>query len=83
MLGHRGCRLGIIKPGLYKMQARAIIEGLRAASPDTPAAWAVIAETLETHDELEAGLDADKLPGAAARTAGALSSSQRILLALK
>jgi pyruvate,orthophosphate dikinase len=26
MLGTRGCRLGIIKPGLYKMQARAIIE---------------------------------------------------------
>jgi pyruvate,orthophosphate dikinase len=26
MLGTRGCRLGILKPGLYKMQARAIIE---------------------------------------------------------
>jgi len=26
MLGTRGCRLGIIKPGLYRMQARAIIE---------------------------------------------------------
>jgi pyruvate,orthophosphate dikinase len=26
MLGTRGCRLGIIKPGLYKMQAKAIIE---------------------------------------------------------
>ncbi|WP_329117759.1 SEC-C metal-binding domain-containing protein [Streptomyces sp. NBC_01465] len=38
----------------HEPEARAIIEGLRAASPDTPAAWAVIAETLETHDELEA-----------------------------
>jgi pyruvate,orthophosphate dikinase len=26
MLGTRGCRLGIIKPGLYRMQAKAIIE---------------------------------------------------------
>jgi pyruvate,orthophosphate dikinase len=26
MLGTRGCRLGIIKPGLYRMQVRAIIE---------------------------------------------------------
>src|SRR5215203_4921447 len=26
MLGTRGCRLGIVKPGLYKMQAKAIIE---------------------------------------------------------
>ncbi|MFZ4516325.1 MAG: putative PEP-binding protein, partial [Acidimicrobiia bacterium] len=26
MLGTRGCRLGIIKPGLYRMQARAIFE---------------------------------------------------------
>jgi pyruvate,orthophosphate dikinase len=26
MLGTRGCRLGILKPGLYRMQARAIIE---------------------------------------------------------
>ncbi|MET0920561.1 MAG: pyruvate, phosphate dikinase [Acidimicrobiia bacterium] len=26
MLGTRGCRLGIIKPGLYKMQAKAILE---------------------------------------------------------
>src|SRR5206468_10765298 len=25
MLGTRGCRLGIIKPGLYKMQVRALI----------------------------------------------------------
>ena len=26
MLGTRGCRLGILKPGLYRMQVRAIIE---------------------------------------------------------
>jgi len=26
MLGTRGCRLGIIKPGLYRMQAKAILE---------------------------------------------------------
>jgi len=30
MLGTRGCRLGIIKPGLYRMQARAIIEAALA-----------------------------------------------------
>ena len=30
MLGTRGCRLGIIKPGLYKMQARAIFEAALA-----------------------------------------------------
>ena len=26
MLGTRGCRLGILKPGLYRMQVRALIE---------------------------------------------------------
>src|SRR5207245_457877 len=26
MLGTRGCRLGIIKPGLYRMQTKAILE---------------------------------------------------------
>ena len=31
MLGTRGCRLGIIKPGLYKMQAKAIIEAAHRA----------------------------------------------------
>ncbi len=30
MLGTRGCRLGIIKPGLYRMQARAIAEAALA-----------------------------------------------------
>ena len=31
MLGTRGCRLGIIKPGLYRMQVRAIIEAAVSA----------------------------------------------------
>jgi pyruvate,orthophosphate dikinase len=30
MLGTRGCRLGIIKPGLYKMQTKAILEAALA-----------------------------------------------------
>jgi len=30
MLGTRGCRLGIIKPGLYRMQAKAIIDAALA-----------------------------------------------------
>jgi pyruvate,orthophosphate dikinase len=30
MLGTRGCRLGLVKPGLYRMQARAIIEAALA-----------------------------------------------------
>jgi pyruvate,orthophosphate dikinase len=30
MLGTRGCRLGIIKPGLYRMQAKAILEAALA-----------------------------------------------------
>ncbi|MCZ7526942.1 MAG: pyruvate, phosphate dikinase [Acidimicrobiia bacterium] len=37
MLGTRGCRLGIIKPGLYRMQARAVLEAAlerRAAGGD-------------------------------------------------
>ena len=31
MLGTRGCRLGIIKPGLYQMQAKAILEAAHRA----------------------------------------------------
>ncbi|HZY64845.1 MAG TPA: putative PEP-binding protein, partial [Rubrobacteraceae bacterium] len=30
MLGLRGCRLGIVRPGLYRMQARAIAEAAKA-----------------------------------------------------
>ncbi|MGZ8765079.1 MAG: pyruvate, phosphate dikinase [Acidimicrobiia bacterium] len=39
MLGTRGCRLGILKPGLYRMQVRALIEAaierkLRGGNPE-------------------------------------------------
>ena len=38
MLGTRGCRLGIIKPGLYRMQTRALIEAAveRSAAGGNP-----------------------------------------------
>ena len=35
MLGHRGCRLAVTYPEIYRMQARAIIEGALAASEET------------------------------------------------
>lgn len=35
MLGHRGCRLAVTYPEIYRMQARAIIEGAIAASAET------------------------------------------------
>ncbi|MFF4655071.1 SEC-C domain-containing protein [Streptomyces sp. NPDC001381] len=38
----------------HEAEARAIIEGLRAAAPRDPAPWVIIAEALESHDELEA-----------------------------
>ncbi len=38
----------------HEAEARAIIEGVRAASPRDPAPWVIIAEALEAHDELEA-----------------------------
>ncbi|MEE1752333.1 SEC-C domain-containing protein [Streptomyces sp. SP18CS02] len=38
----------------HEAEARAIIEGIRAAAPADAAAWAIVAETLEAHDELEA-----------------------------
>ena len=34
MLGLRGCRLGILKPSLYRMQARAILEAAAAVMAD-------------------------------------------------
>ncbi|MFE2039502.1 hypothetical protein ACFXAZ_00995 [Streptomyces sp. NPDC059477] len=37
----------------HEAEARAIIEGLRAAAPGDPAAWVIVAESLESHDELE------------------------------
>ncbi|MFJ1974701.1 SEC-C domain-containing protein [Streptomyces sp. NPDC087903] len=38
----------------HEAEARAIIEGVRAASPRDPAPWVIVAESLESHDELEA-----------------------------
>ncbi|MGW7362341.1 SEC-C metal-binding domain-containing protein [Streptomyces sp. NPDC054841] len=38
----------------HDAEARAIIEGIRAAAPDDAAAWEIVAETLEAHDELDA-----------------------------
>ncbi|MFV0129734.1 SEC-C domain-containing protein [Streptomyces sp. HMX112] len=38
----------------HEAEARVIIDGLRASVPADAAAWAIVAETLETHDELEA-----------------------------
>ncbi|MEU9337449.1 SEC-C domain-containing protein [Streptomyces sp. NPDC048290] len=42
----------------HEAEARAIIEGLRAAAPRDAAAWVIVAESLESHDELEAAQDA-------------------------
>ncbi|WEH33579.1 SEC-C domain-containing protein [Streptomyces sp. AM 4-1-1] len=41
----------------HAAEARAIIDGIRAASPLDPAPWEIVAETLESHDELEAAHD--------------------------
>ncbi|MFI5754491.1 SEC-C metal-binding domain-containing protein [Streptomyces sp. NPDC051569] len=41
----------------HEAEARAIIDGLRAAAPLDPAPWEIVAETLEAHDELEAAHD--------------------------
>ncbi|OIJ88069.1 hypothetical protein [Streptomyces colonosanans] len=38
----------------HEAEARAIIDGIRAASPRHPAPWVIVAESLESHDELEA-----------------------------
>ncbi|WP_328747749.1 SEC-C domain-containing protein [Streptomyces sp. NBC_00285] len=37
----------------HEAEARAIIEGVRAAAPRDPAPWVIVAEALEAHDELE------------------------------
>ncbi|MEU1475907.1 SEC-C domain-containing protein [Streptomyces sp. NPDC005760] len=37
----------------HEAEARAIIEGVRTASPRDPAPWVIVAEALESHDELE------------------------------
>lgn len=38
----------------HEAEARAIIEGIRGSAPRDPAPWEIVAETLETHDELDA-----------------------------
>ncbi|MFE9440993.1 SEC-C domain-containing protein [Streptomyces sp. NPDC006602] len=38
----------------HEAEARAIIEGVRAAAPRDAAPWVIVAEALEAHDELEA-----------------------------
>ena len=38
----------------HEAEARAIIDGVRASAPRDPAAWVIVAETLESHDELDA-----------------------------
>ncbi|MFD9319631.1 hypothetical protein ACFWDQ_18435 [Streptomyces sp. NPDC060053] len=38
----------------HEAEARAIIDGIRAAAPRDPAPWVIVAESLEAHDELEA-----------------------------
>ncbi|USQ88540.1 hypothetical protein NFX46_35175 [Streptomyces phaeoluteigriseus] len=38
----------------HEAEARAIIDGIRAAAPRDPAPWVIVAESLESHDELEA-----------------------------
>lgn len=37
----------------HEAEARAIIDGIRMASPRDPAPWVIVAEALEAHDELE------------------------------
>ncbi|MFJ5030911.1 SEC-C domain-containing protein [Streptomyces sp. NPDC088560] len=41
----------------HEAEARAIIEGLRLAAPRDPAPWLIAAESLESHDELEAAAE--------------------------
>ncbi|MHC0432523.1 SEC-C domain-containing protein [Streptomyces sp. O3] len=36
----------------HEAEARAIIDGLRSTAPRSPAPWVIIAESLESHDEL-------------------------------
>ncbi|MFE1878916.1 tetratricopeptide repeat protein [Streptomyces diastatochromogenes] len=38
----------------HEAEARAIIDGVRAAAPRDPAPWVIVAEALESHDELGA-----------------------------
>ncbi|MBV2354432.1 hypothetical protein KUM39_08650 [Streptomyces sp. J2-1] len=38
----------------HEAEARAIIDGVRLSAPRDPAPWVIVAESLESHDELEA-----------------------------
>ncbi|MEU1404556.1 hypothetical protein ABZ471_19670 [Streptomyces sp. NPDC005728] len=38
----------------HEAEARAIIDGIRTSAPRDPAPWVIVAEALESHDELEA-----------------------------
>jgi len=52
MMGTRGVRLGVLKPGLYEMQVRALVDALRAVTPaDRPAVEIMIPLTI-TREEL-------------------------------
>ncbi|EGX58650.1 hypothetical protein SZN_16820 [Streptomyces zinciresistens K42] len=42
----------------HEAEARAIIDGVRAAAPREPAPWVIVAEALESHDELEQAQEA-------------------------
>ena len=55
MLGTRGCRLGILKPGLYRMQVRAIIEAAveRKQAGGDPQVEIMIPLTVVTAPEME------------------------------
>ncbi|MFF7470475.1 hypothetical protein [Streptomyces sp. NPDC008092] len=41
----------------HEAEARAIIEGIRTTAPRDPGPWVIVAESLESHDELEAAHD--------------------------
>ncbi|EST25612.1 hypothetical protein [Streptomyces roseochromogenus] len=41
----------------HEAEARAIIEGIRTTAPRDPAPWVIVAESLESHDELEAAAE--------------------------
>lgn len=41
----------------HEAEARAIIDGVRTGAPRDPAPWVIVAEALESHDELEAAQD--------------------------
>ncbi len=58
MLGKRGCRLGIIIPEIYEMQARAIFEAAIDAAPVEPEIMIPLVSTNREMDILRARIDA-------------------------